>query len=393
MGNNYESAIESLLKLNATQGYITYDYLLDLLDEYKIPLTKTDQLLQDAVDHGCKIFNHVPSENELKKDSKDKNSFEIYDFAQADYDKIYKHVLDIDPELRTLIKYVKTLKPAQHGEASYLFENMSTLPTARQRLFEMQIRGAIRISSQQFECCDEPIADLIQLGAEGLLIAIDKYEPENGPFTSYADMWILQNMNRRTAYHGNGCYFPTHVSDKVKSVLRIKNSHACSLCSGTELYCNNLIKQVMDKLSVTEEEAIRLLTYTQISSSCTDLSENSELLDDTETIDYKKIADNCFEHKCTGDNGKCIEQENEKVFLEQCRNNIKESFELLTDRETEVIELRYGFRNSIFRTLEECGSMFGVTRERIRQIEKKALLKLKRSKNINELKSLYEEFD
>ena len=354
--------VESLVVIQNTRGYITYDDLMDAADKFSLPLSQIDQLASQVNGLGYKIFDHKPSEKQTEKQGETTNELSKYpDYAQIDYDKVYQELLERDPGLLQLVDYIKGVRPAQHGESAYLFRHIDSNDSAVKRLFDMHLRSVVRIAVNEVKNCDEDLSDLIQFGSLGLLSAIKKYDVDSDTaFGSYANYWIFQFISRNTPFRRNKCYFPVHISDTILSVINIIDGHICPKCTGAYLLCENLISDIMQKTNKNRDAAIRIIKYTQYAQSIEVLAEQ-EFENGICLSDYSICDDFMLERA----------QEYQKVYL------ISQALKSLTDKEKTIIEMRYGFRDGTCWTLEECGTYYNVTRERIRQIEGKALRKLK----------------
>ena len=362
--------VESLVAIQNTRGYITFDDLLDAADNFGLPLSQTDQLASQINGLGYKIFDHKPSVNRIEKQTEARNDLSKYtDYAQIDYDTVYQQALKIDPGLLPLIDYIKAVRPAQHGESTYLFRHIKTNDIAKKRLFDMNLRSVIRIAANEVRNCDEELSDLIQIGALGLLNAIEKYDADSDTaFGSYANYWIFQFISRNTPFRRNKCYFPVHISNTILSVINIIDSHVCPKCKGEYLLCEDLISDVMQKLQKNRDDVIRILKYTQYAQSIEVLVEQ-EFENEICLSDYSQFENSMIE----------------KIQASQETHLISQLLKLLTEKEKAIIEMRYGFWDGTCWTLEKCGMYYGLTRERIRQIERKALKKLKSPIYVNKL--------
>ena len=356
--------VETLVVIHNTRGYITYDDLMDAADNFSLPLSQIDQLASQVNGLGYKIYDHKPSEKQAEEQGETTNKLSKYpDYAQIEYDKVYQEILEIDPGLLPLVDYIKGVRPAQHGESSYLFRHIDSNDTAVKRLFDMHLRSVVRIAVNEVKNCDEDLSDLIQIGSLGLLSAIEKYDVDSDTaFGSYANYWIFQFISRNTPFRRNKCYFPVYISDTILSVINIIDGHICPKCMGEHRLCENLISEIMQKTKKNRDGAIRIINYTQHAQSIEVLAEQ-EFENGVCLSDYSICDDFMLERV----------QEHQKAYL------ISQALKSLTVREKTIIEMRYGFRDGTCWTLEECGTYYNVTRERIRQIEGKALRKLKSS--------------
>lgn len=205
--------------------------------------------------------------------------------------------------------------------------------------------------------------DLIQEGSFGLMKAIDKFEPEKGfKFSTYATWWIRQAITRSIADYSKTIRIPVHMVENLNKIKR----------------CVNSFKETYGREPSTEE----ISKWTGFSPEKIENCRKHEL--ETVSLDKQVIAG---EDSTIGD---FIMDSNVNVEEDACNKTLHSEVEKLlthlTEKEKYVITQRYGLSGLPFKTLEEIGNEMGVTRERIRQIEFKALKKLSNLKDISELK-------
>lgn len=381
----FQDIIEKLLKLHNSKKYLTYDDIMDICDTIGVPLTYTETILTEIIDRGCKIFGHTPTAQELNTKKTTDNAFDSIDYAQIDYEALYDEVLKIDPDLKAIIHYARQIRPAQHGEATYIFQNQGSVCDYRKRLFDMNFRSVIKVAFQKYQSCDEELADLIQFGSIGLLISIDKYDVSSeSPFASYANSWIFQTISRGIRYRKNGCYFPSYISDNLKEIERMADMHVCSKCSGTKLYCPNLIAEIQKRCEFDSDIAQMLLSYTQGTISYGAIA--------GDTYDYDQLDDSTDICKTKSEDFLMLKKSDDcnpyEIYCKvELKDQINHTLMHLSQREQEVIRYRFGFFDGREWTLEEVGELYGVTRERIRQIETNSIRKIRhpiRSKQLRD---------
>lgn len=354
-----DTIINSLAEIGKEKSYITIDDLMDVLEEFNVPITKTDHIAAQVNGMGLRIFDHTPTEEELKASLKVGDDTKDPDYAQTDYEALFREVLEIDPGLEGLISYIREVRPAQHGEANYIFRHITD--EGKKRIFDMSLRAVVRTALGIAEAEGLELADLIQEGACGLLAAIEKYDVDDeSVFGSYSNFWVFQYISRYTSFRRNGCYYPVHISDTIKKV--IDSLHKYGYLDEEDEFDDReeLIVRLSKDCSIDPVQIDRILTYLKYPIS---IDEFKELEDDGDTT----FTDNGhFEEAMVEDlSGKLQGESIEKVLAAR-----------LKEKQVEVIKLRYGFYDGRCYTLEECGAKFNVTRERIRQIEVKALRKL-----------------
>lgn len=289
----------------------------------------------------------------------------LYDYSRTDYESLYREIISIDPELSMLIDYVKNVSAPQFGEFDYYISKAKAGEEfAKNRIFEMYMRNAIKIALQYYKRFPFDLAETIQEALMGLNTAINKYEiGSHGAFAAYFPWWVRQSIYRNAYWSCIPFTLPINYNNNLVTAYEIKKMHYCEKCNGKRT-CPNLVREVETKCQIPEQEALFLL-------SCFDETISIESLLEIDPDFCHYDGDSMF-FADTGTNPEAYSQrENNKAVI----NRIIES--CLTEKEKEIIILRYGLKDGVPKSLDEIGSIYSVTRERIRQIEQKALRKFK----------------
>ncbi len=285
------------------------------------------------------------------------NEEDDIDRSIVDYDAVYSEVLQIDPSLAPFIDYVSNIKAPQMVEWQMLYPKATSGDmSARTRLVEMYIRNVIRIALYYHRKHGLPIADAIQDGIVGLINAIEKFgHADSNTFQSYYPMWVRQAIQREMPVYMYYRYFPAHIHERLMAISAIAESMDILLPGDYQDFVR-LIPELCQKLEMSEAKVKEALGYFQLPIFIDDLS-----AEDDATLPSALVAPDMAL----------------AVVLEKERSTVvRQCIERLTPREAEVLISRYGLTGDTPQTLEEIGTHFGVTRERIRQIEAKAMKKL-----------------
>ena len=353
-----EESIKSLIYVGKKRGMVTLFEIKTVLEDTELSKEQIESLYDLFVeDLGIEIVEETDAED-TKTDTNDdiyiediKNDEEI-DAASASEDEM---LMDIDDAVKLYLKEIgryKLLSAEQEVILAKQIENGDE--HAKKILAQSNLRLVVSIA-KKYTGRGLQLLDLINEGNIGLMRAIDKFDYKKGyKFSTYATWWIRQAITRAIADQAKLIRVPVHMNDTINRLKKIQKQMTQKL--GREPKPEELAKE-MD-LTVQKVNEIMKIAIEPISM---DTKFGDE--DDSSLGDFIQDEDSVNPVESTRDS-----------MLEESLEDVLGS---LTEKERAVLRLRYGLDDGETKTLEDVGKMFGVTRERIRQIEAKALRKLR----------------
>jgi RNA polymerase primary sigma factor len=343
-------AVQKLVNKGKKQGFITQEEILQVFPDAEKRLKELDELYDRLLGFNVDVFEAV-TEEELKEGEKAASELA----KELEILSTLKDKTVADPVRMYLkeIGRVPLLTAEQEVDLAQRIEKSSK--AARRKLTVSNLRLVVSIA-KKYVGRGLTLLDLIQEGNQGLIRAVEKYDWRKGyKFSTYATWWIRQAITRAIADQARTIRIPVHMVETINKLIRTSRKLMQDL--GREPTPAEIGK-VMDNMP-----ASRVREIFKIAQDTTSLA--TPIGDDEDSLLGDFIPD------------ETQPQPYDQASKQLLKENIEEVLDTLSDREARVLKMRFGLNGHHPMTLEEVGREFGVTRERIRQIEAKALRKLK----------------
>jgi RNA polymerase primary sigma factor len=346
---------QTLLKRGQQRGFLTYDEIIEEWPYIEKSLTEFEKFCQELKNHDIKLVERQPVLN--LEDHQLRPGESLADVSKVPLDSVqmYLHEIGRVP-LLTRKEEVDLAKKIKQGDEQ-----------ARQRMIASNLRLVVSIAKRYaYRTSSLSLLDLIQEGNLGLFRAVEKFDFRKGyKFSTYATWWIRQAITRAIADQARVIRIPVHMVETISKYMATKRR----------------LQQVLGREPLNEEISAEMGLDPEKAEYIQRISRKTISLETPVGEDDE--GDSTLEQFIEDEKSLSPAQETARVIL---AGHVKEIVHELKPRERRILEMRFGLNGQEMHTLEEVGEQFGVTRERIRQIEAKALEKIRESEKSEKLK-------
>ncbi|MGE5485638.1 MAG: RNA polymerase sigma factor RpoD [Ignavibacteriales bacterium] len=358
--------VQDLIKLGKQRGTLTYTEVMDSLQGVDLTPEQIDEVYEALADLGIEVTD-AKADEPLEEEDVHEAGEEPGEEAVETEIQVPEGVAIDDPVRMYLKEIGRVPLLTAEGEIDLARRMEAGDEEAKRKLIEANLRLVVAIA-KKYVGRGMLFLDLIQEGNLGLIKAVEKFDFRKGfKFSTYATWWIRQAITRAIADQARTIRIPVHMVETINKLIRISRQLL------QELGREPSPEEIADEMAVPVERVREIMKIAQEPVSLeTPIGEeeDSHLGDFIEDDDVPAPAD--------------------AASFQLLKEQLEEVLDTLTEREQRVLRLRFGLDDGRARTLEEVGQVFGVTRERIRQIEAKALRKLRHPSRSKKLKDFLE---
>ena len=372
-----------LIEKGKSKGHLSYDEISDQLENVDLDKDQMDELYDKLMSNDIEIISTEPVEFEVnlknldgienadgadELEDDDKADLKAAEESEEDFEANMAKGIAVDDPVRMYLKEIGKVPLLTAEEEIELAKRMEMGDEeAKKKLCEANLRLVVSIA-KRYVGRGMLFLDLIQEGNLGLIKAVDKFDWRKGyKFSTYATWWIRQAITRSIADQARTIRIPVHMVETINKLIRISRQLL------QELGREPTPEEIAAEMDISVEKVREILKIAQEPVSLeTPIGEE----EDSHLGDFIPDDD--------------VPAPAEAAAFSMLKEQLVEVLGTLTEREQKVLKLRFGLDDGRARTLEEVGKQFDVTRERIRQIEAKALRKLRHPSRSKKLKDYLE---
>jgi len=374
LGQTLEDVREHLLSSGKKRGVLTYTEIMDRMSPFEQESEQIEDFFEQLTDLGIEVVNEVDDEDAEEADEDAAPEDELTEREARPEDEFDLTDLTVPPgvkindPVRMYLKEIGRVPLLSADDEIQLAKRIEEGDEeAKRRLAEANLRLVVSIA-KRYVGRGMLFLDLIQEGNMGLIKAVEKFDYRKGyKFSTYATWWIRQAITRAIADQARTIRIPVHMVETINKLIRISRQLL------QELGREPSAEEIAAEMDMTPEKVREIQKIAQEPVSLeTPIGEE----DDSHLGDFIPDEDALAPA--------------DAAAYELLKEQLEDVLDTLTEREENVLRLRFGLDDGRTRTLEEVGKVFGVTRERIRQIEAKALRKLRHPSRSKRLKDFLE---